>query len=113
MAHPANALATAGPASMQLYRDLLEAIKTLGPFKEEIKKTSIHLVRASAFAGVRHRKEHLIITMKSTKPIKSKRIIKSQQASKSRWYLDLKIGAKSEVDAELMGWLRDSYAMSD
>ena len=113
MTHPANALATAGPASMQLYRDLLDAVKTLGPFKEEIKKTSIHLVRTSAFAGVRLRKEHLILTIKSTKPINSKRIIKSEQASKSRCYLDLKLAAKSEIDAELKGWLRDSYAMSD
>jgi hypothetical protein len=39
-----------------LYTDLLTAIKPIGPFREEIKKASIHLVRGSAFAGVHPRK---------------------------------------------------------
>ena len=63
----ADALSLAGPASRELYEELLSRLKSLGPFKEEIKKTSIHLVRSSAFAGA------------------------------------------EEIDAELMGWLREAY----
>ena len=36
------------------YAAILDAAKKLGPVKEEAKKTSIHLVRKSAFAGVAH-----------------------------------------------------------
>ncbi len=34
-----------------IYRRLLEVLHSFGPFREEPKKTSIHLVHASGFAG--------------------------------------------------------------
>jgi hypothetical protein len=40
-----NALTTASPTSRAIYKQLLTAMKPIGPFREEIKKTSIHLVR--------------------------------------------------------------------
>jgi Domain of unknown function (DUF5655) len=39
-----------------IYQRLLEVLHTLGPFQEEPKKTSIHLVRTVGFAGVHPRK---------------------------------------------------------
>src|SRR5579863_5806983 len=69
-----NALEIAGPVSRQLYTELLAAVKVIGPFREEVKKTSIHLVRGTAFAGVHPRKQHLVITIKADVPIESARI---------------------------------------
>lgn len=83
-------------ASRQLYTQLLTALRPLGPFQEEVKKTSIHLVRGgSAFAGVHSRKQHLLP--------------KTEQVSKNRWHLDLKLTAPEQIDAELLGWLREAY----
>lgn len=98
-----------GPASRQLYRELLAALRPLGSFREEVKKTSIHLVRESAFAGVHPRKQHLLLTIKAAKPLRSARISKTEQVSKNRWHLELKLTAAQEIDAELWGWLQEAY----
>jgi len=104
-----NALALAGPAALQLYRKLLAAAKPIGPFREEVKKTSIHLVRESAFAGVHPRKAYLLVTIKAAEPIRSSRVSKAERVSKNRWHLDVKLADAKEIDAELLGWLRAAY----
>ena len=90
---------------------MLRALKPLGAFKEEVKKTSIHLARKSAFAGVHPRKEQLLLTIKAAQPICSKRIVKSEQVSKSRWHEEVKVAVVGDIDAELLGWLRDAYEL--
>ncbi len=104
-----DALSTAEPVSRQLYKELLAALKPVGAFREEVKKTSVHLVRKSAFAGVHPRKEYLVITVKTEKPIRSARIFKAEQVSKNRWHLEVKLSSSKEIDRELMGWLREAY----
>jgi hypothetical protein len=74
-----------------------------------VKKTSVHLVRRSAFAGVHPRKDHLVLTVKAGKSIRSPRIVKAEQVSKNRWRLDVKPMASGDIDAELLSWLRDAY----
>src|SRR6478736_144358 len=61
------------------YAEILKAAKRLGPVHEEPRKTSIHLVRKTAFAGVATRKNALILTLKSETDIKSNRIFKREQ----------------------------------
>ena len=43
---------------------------------EDPKKTSIHLVREKAFAGIATRKESLVLTLKASKALKSRRVAK-------------------------------------
>jgi hypothetical protein len=109
MKKQANALGLAGPVALELYKMLLAAAKKIGPFREEVKKTYIHLVRTSAFVGVHPRKQHLLLTIKAATPIRSARIAKSEQVSKSRWHLDIKIASAADLDGELLGWLRAAY----
>jgi Domain of unknown function (DUF5655) len=104
-----NAFTSAGPSSRQLYKQLLTAIRPIGKFREEIKKTSVHLLRGSAFAGVRPRKQYLLLTIKATAPIKNPRIVKEEQVSKNRWHLEVKLSSENEIDRELLTWLREAY----
>jgi hypothetical protein len=104
-------LSSSLPATRALYELLLRKIKAIGPFQIETKKTSIHLTRKSAFAGVHPRKQLLILTVKSDHPIDSERIAKAEQVSKSRWHLDLRVAASSDIDEELLGWLRSAYEL--
>ena len=106
-----DALSSASPLARELYKEVLRALKPLGSFKEEVKKTSIHLTRRSAFAGVHPRKESLLLTIKAAQPIHSKRIVKSEQVSKSRWHEEVKLAAAGDIDAELLGWLHDAYEL--
>ena len=109
MPEPADALSSASPVARALYEELLHALAPFGAFEVEVKKTSIHLVRSSAFAGVHPRKRHLLLTIKAAAPISSGRIVKMQQVSKNRWHLDVKLAVAGDIDAELLGWLREAY----
>ena len=106
-----DALSRAGPVALALYRDLLAAIAEVGPFAEEIKKTSIHLVRNSAFLGIHPRKQSLILTLKSDAPLASRRIRKSDQVSRNRFHHEVTLHAASEIDPELLGWIREAYEL--
>jgi hypothetical protein len=84
MAKQNDALTLAGPVSRQLFKELLAALKPVGAFREEVKKTSVHLIRKSAFAGLHPRKEYLVLTVKAEKAIRSPRIFKAEQVSTNR-----------------------------
>lgn len=96
---------------LSTYARLLEVLQTLGPFQEEPKKTSIHLVRTTGFAGVHPRKSSLILNVRTDYPIETPRIIKSEQVSKSRFHNEVKLTSPSDIDEELLGWLTDAYAL--
>ena len=90
-----------------MYKKLPKAIGPLGSFQEEVKKASVHLVRGSAFAGVHPRKQHLLLTIKTVNPIPRPRIVRP----KNRWHLEVKLAAANQIEAELLGWLRDAYEL--
>jgi hypothetical protein len=105
-------LASSEPAVQELYRALLLFCHDLGPYSIEEKRTSVHLVRKSAFAGVHPRRKHLVFTVKSASAIDNGRIFKSEQVSKSRWHHEIKLIDRTDLNPELLEWLRDGYNIS-
>ena len=106
-----NALTTATPEALTLYRALLAALRQVGPFQEEAKKTSVHLTNKSAFLGVHFRRNYLILTVKSASPIDSPRIVKVEQVSKNRWHCDVKFAAAAEIDDVLIAWISAAHLL--
>jgi hypothetical protein len=101
-----------GSATGDIYAHLLRAAERLGPLNVETKKTCIHLVRRSAFAGVHPRKAAVLVTLKTAAAIASPRIRKLEQASKHRFHSDLLLESSSDIDAEFLGWLRAAYDLA-
>ena len=99
-------------AVRKIYEGLLKNAKNFGPVREEPKKTSIHLMNQTAFAGVATRKSALVLTIKSDRKLLSPRIHKSEQTSANRFHHEVKLTSPAEVDAEVMRWLKDAYALS-
>jgi hypothetical protein len=99
-------------ALRDLYDRLVALTEKFGPVEQDPKKTSIHLNRKTAFAGVAVRKEHIVLTIKSERPIKSPRIFKSEQTSASRYHHEVKLASAKDLDAELRGWLKAAYDLS-
>jgi hypothetical protein len=99
-------------AQRAIYDRLLAAAKSIGPFAEDPKKTSIHLTRKSAFAGVATRKDALLVTIKLASDVHSARIVKRQRASARRWYLDVRLESPEDVDREMTSWLKAAMALS-
>jgi hypothetical protein len=99
-------------AVRQIYDLILESARKFGAVGEEPKKTSIHLVNRTAFAGVATRKTAIILTIKSDRKLSSPRIHKSEQTSASRFHHEVKLTSPAAVDSELVKWLKDAYALS-
>ncbi len=100
------------PEALETYRALTAALAGFGPFVEEPKKTSIHLNRKSAFAGVHPRKGAILLVIRSARPIESLRIRKLEKVSANRWHNEMLLSAPAEVDPEVLGWLQEAYALS-
>jgi len=96
-----------------LYDQLLALLRTFGPVEEDPKKTSIHLNRKSALAGVETRKDGLLLNIKSDHPIKSPRLEKSEQVSSKRFHHKVRISSPRDFDEELKTWLQEAYVLSE
>jgi Domain of unknown function (DUF5655) len=96
----------------KIYDRLLKMSEKFGPVVEEPKKTSIHLVNKTAFAGVATRKSAITLTIKSDRKLASPRIHKSEQTSANRFHHEVKVTSPSDVDSELVSWLKAAYELS-
>ena len=94
------------------YDAILSAARSLGPVGEDPKKTSIHLTRRTAFAGVATRRASLILTLKSATDLRSRRIRRQEQASANRWHLEIELTGPKEVDREVHAWLSRAYDLA-
>ena len=95
------------------YDQLVALTEAFGPVQQDAKKTSIHLNRKTAFAGVAVRKSCIVLTIKSDRPITNPRIFKSEQTSAKRYHHEVKVTGVSDLDAELKGWLKAAYDLSE
>jgi hypothetical protein len=101
------------PAVRALYDQLVALLRTFGPVEEDPKKTSIHLNRKSALAGVETRKDCLLLNIKSDHPIKSQRVEKAEQISSKRFHQKVRVSSQKDLDEELKTWLKEAYLLSE
>jgi Domain of unknown function (DUF5655) len=96
----------------QTYDELLKVLRKRYPITESPKRKSIHLMHATTLAGVTTRQNSLILTIKSDCMLTSPRIRKSEQVSRNRFHLKLKLSSPEDVNPELIGWLVNAYSLS-
>ncbi|HUS15908.1 MAG TPA: DUF5655 domain-containing protein [Chloroflexia bacterium] len=99
------------PVVTAIYERLLAVLQACGPFTVEPKKSSLHLVRNSGFAGVHPRKSYLYLNMRLDHAIASARVAKTEQVSRNRYHNEIKLTAPDDVDGELASWLQAAYAL--
>ena len=100
------------PKVRKVYERLLELLEKIGPVSEDPKKTSIHLVRESALAGVEVRRDYLLLNLKTDYPIESPRVERAEKLSANRYHTKVRLSAIAEVDGEVKRWLKDAYSLS-
>jgi hypothetical protein len=100
------------PEVRRVYDRILAAARRLGPVEEDPKKTSIHLVRKTAFAGIATRRDALILTLKSASDIPSPRVKRRERASANRWHVEIRLEKAAEVDRELTTWLNRAHDLA-
>lgn len=104
--------ARSAPEVKATYQRLLAVTRGFGPVSEDPKKTSIHLVRRIAFAGVATRRTALMLTLKSDVDIPNSRIERHEQASANRWHLIVRLASPDDVDRTLTRWLKAAYELA-
>jgi hypothetical protein len=97
----------------ETYETIVREAKRFGKVREEPKKTSIHLARRTAFAGVAIQRGALILTVKSDGDIKSTRVRKREQLSANRWHIEVKLTTPGEVDSQVREWLQRAYSLAE
>jgi uncharacterized protein DUF5655 len=100
------------PNVQAVYNRLLAELRKIGPVKESPKQTSIHLDNANGFAGVNTRKSYLLLNFRTDYKIDNPRITKLEQHSARRFMHTVRLAQESEVDAELLKWLKDAYLLA-
>jgi Domain of unknown function (DUF5655) len=100
------------PASRSTYEKVVAETRKLGPFDVEEKKTSLHLTHGRAFAGLHPRATGIILNLVLDAPVKSPRVHKSEQVSANRHHVEFKLEDPAEVDAQLIGWIKEAYALT-
>jgi hypothetical protein len=100
------------PGVKGLYDLLLKTVGKFGDFSEDPKKTSIHLNRRTAFAGVATRKDAIILTIKANRDIGSSRILNANRLLRTVWHLEVRLTKPADIDPELISWLKEAYELS-
>ena len=94
------------------YDAVIAACRGLGPVVEEPKKTSVHLVAGSAFAGAHPQKSKLRLNIRLDEALTGPRIRKSERVSAHRFHNEVDLAGPHDVDGELTGWLRRAHGLS-
>ena len=109
--------------ALQLYASLREQIlEHCGPASIQVKKTQIsfvnrHLFAAVSFTPVRKAKDrpnpYITVTFGLAHQVTSPRIDSAVEAYPNRWTHHVMLGTTSEIDKELLFWLREAADFSN
>lgn len=99
------------PIVTSLYEKLLEEFHRFGPIRGEAHKTSIHVLNRYAFAGIYTRKNYINLEFHLARRLDSKRIAKIEQGSANRFHHRLRLDSLSDIDRELLEWLKEAYVL--
>jgi len=104
-----DAIARADPALQRVYARLLKAVQALGRVVEERGERSVLLRSRGGFLGVHPKRDCLDLQIVTDHVIRAARVMKVDPVSARRFHVHVRIASQKEVDAELMGWLREAY----
>ena len=109
--------------ALTLFEALEEAIYARFPeTKKRVQKTQIsyfhrYVFACVSFARVKRKAElprgFLTLSLGLPYPLESERVAVKTEVYPGRWTTHIVLGAKEELDGELLGWLEEAYAFSE
>jgi hypothetical protein len=100
------------PQLRAAFDHLIKELEQLGEIRVVPKQTSIHLEKNSGFAGVHPRKNYFNLEFRTDCKIDDPRITRVQQLSARRFEHTVKLEDESDVDEQLLSWLKVAYELS-
>jgi hypothetical protein len=104
-----DAIARADPALQRVYASLLKAVQSLGPVVEERGERSVLLRSRGGFLGVHPKRDGLDLQIVTDHAIRAARVTNVDPVSARRFHVHVRLVTEKEVDAQLLGWLREAY----
>ncbi|MBI4499926.1 MAG: hypothetical protein HY700_02075 [Gemmatimonadetes bacterium] len=98
-------------ALRRLYRVLVKALRTFGPLRIDAVQSTINLVSTHHFGGVTVRRDHLRLGFLSDQHIENPRIVRREAVGPRRIAHWVRLATASDVDPQLLGWLRRAHAL--
>lgn len=104
-------LAGKSEAAVALYATLIARLhRSLGSFYIESLPCCIHLVNnAYTFAAVYVMHDKVRLHLASPTPVSNPRINRIFKASNRRWVYSLDVNSPTQINTELISWIRQSY----
>jgi hypothetical protein len=94
-----------------IYKKLIKEVQQFGPIKIEPKKASIQLANRFSFCGIFVRKNCLNLEIHMNHKLKSKKFTKVEQVSANRYVHAITVFSPTEVNEELLTWLKEAYEL--
>jgi hypothetical protein len=92
-----------------VYAKLVKAVRKFGPVAEERGERSVLLRSRGGFVGVHPKREGLDLQIVTDHAIRAGRVTKVDSVSARRFHVHVRLVHETEVDAELLAWLREAY----
>ena len=101
------------PEIVQLYARFCAILKSIGPFRAEVKRTSIHLVNTKGFAGVHPKKSYLGINLVLSRSKTDPSADKVEQVSKNRFHHFFQIRSTGEMGRGFRKLVKEAYLLME
>ena len=96
----------------QAFDKLIDEVRKFGPVRVDPVKTAINLTGVSHFAMIYPQKNALKMDFSLKREVKSERLEEFASVVSGRHMYYVRIQKKEDVDKELLGWLKEAYAIS-
>ena len=104
-----DAIARADPALQRVYARLLRAVQAFGPVKEDRGERSALLRSRGGFVGVHPKRDGLDLQIVTDHVIRAARVTKVDPVSARRFHVHVRLTSDTDVDDQLLEWLREAY----
>ena len=91
------------------YAYLLKAVQTFGPVIEERGQHSALFRSRGGFLGVHPKRDALDLQIVTDHVVRAERVTRVDHVSARRFHVHVRVATASDVDRQLLGWLREAY----
>lgn len=110
MARTARERIGGDPISSSVYCALMDKLSALDGWELQENASPFHVARGRAFLGIHPRRGGILVNIVLTRELESARIYRAERVSANRWHNEVILTDPSEIDAELLTWIREGYA---
>jgi hypothetical protein len=112
MARTARERLDGDPISSGTFGALMDKITELGGCELQENASSFHVAHGRAFLGIRPRRGGILVNIVLIRELDSARIHRAERVSANRWHNEVILKDPAEVDAELLTWICEGYALT-